>query len=130
MGLEIIFKLLNSHFGFHIEIFQSQLTCLVTYWSNTANKFQQFCFHFLTSKKSARQDYFFALNVILGKVQQMDEFKPTRIVKVCDGCASENRSSHVLSHLVKTIDHTVAYKVILIKKINIQMFLDKWSWQR
>lgn len=89
----------------------SQLTCLVTYWSESAGQYIQQVYHFLSTKKSARQDYFFALDVILRKINDLDNFQPKRVIKICDGCASENRSSHVLSHLMKTTNHTIAYKV-------------------
>ena len=92
----------------------SMLTVICAYWSNKKEKFVQWCFHFLTRKKNSRSDYFYALNVILKKLNEVYQFKPTRVIKACDGCASENRSAHVLAHLVKVIDHTVVYKVLLI----------------
>ena len=106
----------------------SQLTCLCTYWSNSANRYKQLCFHFLTKRKSARQDYFYALDVIIRKIDELDQFKPTRVVKISDGCAAENRSSHVLAHLMKTTNHTVAYKVFQNFFYSFLIFFqDHWS---
>lgn len=110
----------------------SQLTCLCTYWSKEDNRYKQLCFHFLTKRKSPRQDYFYALDVIIKKIDELDQFQPTRVVKISDGCAAENRSSHVLSHLVKTINHTVAYKVFKNNLYSLMTFSfqDHWSRQR
>lgn len=106
----------------------SQLTCLCTYWSNSDNRYKQLCFHFLTKRKSARQDYFYALDVIIRKIDELDQFKPTRVVKISDGCAAENRSSHVLAHLMKTTNHTVAYKVFQNFFYSFLIFFqDHWS---